>query len=139
MRRHDLTENFSKIVRNVSNVLFQPMAGHKFQAMDCLMFQNQKVTESVTELVTRSPIELFWTAKKNISLPKLKDDFKSRPGLIWGESGWFGKRFGLTVCVWDDLELFTGRVVIWRIPMFDDARAAPNCLTSCWLTRSCFA
>ena len=24
-----------------------------------------KVTESVSELVTRSPIELFWTAKKN--------------------------------------------------------------------------
>ena len=46
------------------NVLFQPMAGHKFQAMDCLMFQNQKVTHSVSDSVTRSPIELLWTAKK---------------------------------------------------------------------------
>ena len=40
------------------------MAGHKFQAMDCLMFQNQKVTQSASQSVTRSPIELFWTAKK---------------------------------------------------------------------------
>ena len=38
------------------NVLFQPMAGHKFQAMDCLMFQNQKP-------LSDSPFELFWTAK----------------------------------------------------------------------------
>ena len=41
------------------------MAGHKFQAMDCLMFQNQKVTQSVT----RSPIELFWTAKNRTNPP----------------------------------------------------------------------
>ena len=42
------------------------MAGHKFQAMDCLMFQNQKsLSESVTQSVTRSPIELLWTAKKH--------------------------------------------------------------------------
>ena len=27
-----------------------------------------KVTDSVSELVTRSPIELFWTAKKNVTL-----------------------------------------------------------------------
>ena len=33
------------------------MAGHKFQVMDCLMFQN------LSDSVTRSPIELFWTAK----------------------------------------------------------------------------
>ena len=32
--------------------------------MDCFMFQIQKVTQWVSELVTRSPIELFWTAKK---------------------------------------------------------------------------
>ena len=36
------------------------MAGHKFQPMASLMFQNQK---SLTQSVTRSPIELFWTAK----------------------------------------------------------------------------
>ena len=29
------------------------------------MFQIQKVSELVSELVTRSPIELFWTAKNN--------------------------------------------------------------------------
>ena len=30
-------KNCQKLSENVSNVLFQPMAGHKFQAMDCLM------------------------------------------------------------------------------------------------------
>ena len=40
------------------------MAGHKFQPMASLMFQNQNITYSVT----RSPIELFWTAKKILSL-----------------------------------------------------------------------
>ena len=60
----------SKIVKIVSNVLFQPMAGNKFfQPMACLMFQNQKVTHSLSDWVTRSPIVigLFWTAKKQLS------------------------------------------------------------------------
>ena len=58
------SESPQKVLRKSSkspNVLFQPMAGHRFQPMACLMFQNQKVCE----WVTRSPIELFWTAKKN--------------------------------------------------------------------------
>ena len=42
-------QNLSKLSENVSNVLFQPLAGHKFQAVDYLMFQNQKVTHSLSE------------------------------------------------------------------------------------------
>ena len=38
--------------------MFTIMAGHKFQPMACLMFQNQKVTHSLNHSVTRSPIEL---------------------------------------------------------------------------------
>ena len=44
------------------------MAAHKFQTMACLMFQNQKVTYSVSESVTRSPIELSAGQLKTIGL-----------------------------------------------------------------------
>ena len=44
-------------------ILIQCLKGHKSlgSLFEC---QNQMVTESVTQSVTRSPIELFWTAKK---------------------------------------------------------------------------
>ena len=58
------------------------MAGHKFQPMACLMFQNQKsLSHSLGQSVTRSPIELFWTAKN-------KD-------YLIGNSGKIGKIFFL--------------------------------------------
>ena len=43
------------------------MAGHKYQAMDCLMFKiKRSLSESVSKSMTRSPIELFWTSKNGI-------------------------------------------------------------------------
>ena len=47
-------QNCQKLSENVSNVMFQPIAGHKFQAMDCTsLFQNQKVTQWVSVSVTQ--------------------------------------------------------------------------------------
>ena len=44
-----------------------------------------KVTESVTESVTRSPIEIFWTAKKTSSegfYVSKKKDFAAKPNIL---------------------------------------------------------
>ena len=56
------------------DVLFQ----HNFQAMYCLMFQNQKsLNQSDSDSVTRSPIKLFWTAKNTYISEKLKREAQS--------------------------------------------------------------
>ena len=49
------------------------LKGKTHSAMACPMFQNQKVTDWLTQWVTRSPIELFRTASKEGLSLKVKD------------------------------------------------------------------
>ena len=52
------------------------MAGNKFKQMACLMFQiKRSLSHQVSDSVTRSPIELFWSAKKDNE--KDKDNWRT--------------------------------------------------------------
>ena len=76
------------------------MAGNKFQAMDCLMFQNQK---PLSDSVTRSPFELFWTAKNiEMYLFQKLDHCRPQPSiqLERGHSGWRSDESSLRHAGW---------------------------------------
>ena len=68
--------------------MFQPMTGHKFSSKQWIVLCSKikmSLTHSVSDSVTRSPIELFWTAKNNLKMDDEEANYILKTKLTQGQ------------------------------------------------------
>ena len=65
--------------------MFQPMTGHKFSSKQLCSKIKMSLTQSVSDSVTRSPIELFWTAKNNLKMDDEEANYILKTKLTQGQ------------------------------------------------------